>query len=290
VRTRLRRAFALPFDRGNALHVLSPFFTWTGITDESQSDNPLFTPQPFHPQDRLRYLSLMNLTRDTADRIGSVNAITVGASNRVYVPREDAEGTRLFADVDVALAYDFENDGFQGFLVDGSAWPLRRLRTRANFVYDFDQTEVAEGLLAVSWSHEEGHDFGVGYRYVANAPRFFEAFEFDTERFNDFQQGVTSVNQVFLFARWAVTRNWALTYRMQYSFDQSFFLGNSGGVEYISRCNCWAVRVEIADERTRGVQFAFKYRIIGLGDDTVRPFQSQGRRARQRQADENEEL
>lgn len=290
VRTRLRRVFALPFDRGNAVHVLAPFFHWTAITDESQSDNPLFTPQPFHMQDRLRYLAPMNLTRDTADRIPDVNAFTVGASNRVYVPREDGEGTRLFADVDLGLVEDVASGGFEGLLVDGSAWPLPRLRTRVNFAYDFDAAEVSEGLVAFAWSHEEGHDLGVGYRYVAHAPRFFEAFRFDTERFDKFQEGVTSVNQVFLFARWAVTRNWALTYRVNYSFDQSFFLNNQAGVEYISRCACWAIRVEAEDERTRGFQFGFKYRLIGLGDDSVRPFQRQGGRARARQAEENEEL
>jgi lipopolysaccharide assembly outer membrane protein LptD (OstA) len=287
VRTRLRRALTLPFGGGNALHLLAPYVNWTGITDESQSDNPLFTPQPDPMQDRLRHLALMSLTRDPADRIESVNAFTLGANNRVYIPREDAEGTRLYADVDLAFVWDFEDEGFQGLLIDGSAWPLPRVRTRMNFSYDIDEGEIAEGLLAATWSHEEGHDLGMGYRYVANAPRFFEAFLFDDERFDDFEEGVTSISQIFLFARWAVTRNWALTYRMTYSFEESFFLGNEAGIEYISRCNCWAIRLEVSDERTRGFEFALRYRLIGLGDDTVRPFQS-GRRTRQQQFQDEE--
>jgi lipopolysaccharide assembly outer membrane protein LptD (OstA) len=270
--------------------VLAPYVNWTGITDASQSDNPLFTPQPDPMQDRLRYLAPMSLTRDPADRIETVNAFTLGANNRVYVPRENAEGTRLYADVDLAFVWDFEDEGFQGLLIDGSAWPLPRLRTRMNLSYDIDESEIAEGLLAVAWSHEEGHDLGMGYRYVANAPRFFEAFLFDDERFDEFEAGVTSISQIFLFARWAVTRNWALTYRMTYSFEDSFFLGNQAGVEYLSRCNCWAVRLEVSDERTRGFEFALRYRLIGLGDDTVRPFQSGSRRARQQQFADEEEI
>lgn len=287
VRTRLRRALALPFGQGSALHVLSPYVAWTTVTDTAQGGNPLFTPQPDVLQQRVRYLTLMNLSRDTADRIDGVNALSVGAGNRIYVPRENAEGTRLFADVDAALVWDAEDEGFQGVLFDGSAWPLERVRSRFNLAYDVDESELAEALLALAWSHEEGHDLGIGYRYVADAPRFFEAFLFDDERFDEFEEGVTSISQVFLFARWAITRNWALSYRMTYSFEESFFLGNEAGVEYISRCNCWAVRLEVEDERTRGVQFNLRYRLIGLGDDTVRPFQS-GRTTRRQQFEEEE--
>jgi len=43
----------------------------------------------------------------------------------------------------------------------------------------------------------------------------------------------------------------------------------------------------VSDERTQGVEFALRYRLIGLGDDTVRPFQS-GRRTRQQQFEDEE--
>jgi lipopolysaccharide assembly outer membrane protein LptD (OstA) len=288
VRTRLRRALTLPFGVGQALHVIEPHVQYTGVTHASQDGNPLFTPQTTMLQQRLRELGLFSVTRDYADRIADVNAFTFGFGNRVYVPREEAEGTRLFADVDFALQYDFENDGFTGVYADGSLWPAERIRTRFNLGYDFNAGELSEGMLATSWSHEEGHDLGIAYRYVAQAPRFFEAFRFDDERFDEFQEGVTKINQIFLFARWAVTRNWALTYRMQYSFEQSFFLGNQGGVEYISKCRCWAIRASVSDERTRGVEFALRYRLIGLGEDTVRPFQSRGRRDRGERFEEEE--
>ena len=111
MRTRLRRSLALPFGMGNTLHVLEPHVKWTALTDTSQEDNPLFTPQGDPLQQRLRELALFSVTRDTADRLDAVNAFTFGFGNRFYIPKEDAEGTRLFADVDFALQYDFENDG-----------------------------------------------------------------------------------------------------------------------------------------------------------------------------------
>ena len=52
-----------------------------------------------------------------------------------------------------------------------------------------------------------------------------------------------------------------------------------GRIEYISRCQCWAVRLELEDERQRGFQAALRYRIVGLGDDTVLPFENRRRDA-----------
>jgi hypothetical protein len=50
-------------------------------------------------------------------------------------------------------------------------------------------------------------------------------------------------------------------------------------VEYISKCRCWAVLVEVGEDRAGGVDFNFRYVLIGLGDDDVRPFSGDRRRA-----------
>ena len=60
---------------------------------------------------------------------------------------------------------------------------------------------------------------------------------------------------------------------VSYAFEQTLLLSNRVGVEYISRCRCWAARLTFETDRTRGFEFGLSYRILGLGDDTVRPFQ-----------------
>jgi hypothetical protein len=83
---------------------------------------------------------------------------------------------------------------------------------------------------------------------------------------------VSKVNQLTLRGRLAVNRNWALTYHLRYSFEGSDFLSNRGGVEYISKCRCWAIRLELGSDRSGGARFDVQYVLIGLGDDAVRPF------------------
>lgn len=276
-RVRMERNYDLPFV-GETVHLLEPRLQYTGVSSDSQSGNPLFTPKPVVTQQRQRQLALMNVTRDYADRIDSVNAFTVGAGNRFYVNDEEDEGTRLLADVDVSLQYDFANDGLTGLVFDGKLWPGYGLRARFNFLYDFNTHAVQEVLTSFGWSHDDGHEFRISYRYVDDIPRFFENFRFDDERFDEFEEGFLSISQLDLGVRWAVTQNWALTYRLTYSFESSIVLTNAVGVEYVSKCKCWAARIEVDDDRTEGFEFNFRYRIIGLGDDTVRPFNDGGRR------------
>jgi lipopolysaccharide assembly outer membrane protein LptD (OstA) len=272
MRTRMSRTFDLPLGLGPALHLLEPRLQYTGITSDSQTGNPLFTPRGTPTQQRQRQLALFNVTRDYADRIDEVNAFTVGAGNRLYINEEEGEGTRLLADVDLSLQYDFADSGLTGFVMDGAIWPGWGIKANFNFYYDFEESQLQETLLALGWVHDDGHEIRIAYRWVENIPPFFENFRFDDERFDQFESGFVSISQLNLGFRWAVTRNWALTYRLTYSFESSIALTNQVGVEYISKCKCWAARIEVDDDRTRGLEVAFRYRIIGLGDDTVRPF------------------
>ena len=84
------------------------------------------------------------------------------------------------------------------------------------------------------------------------------------------------VNQIDLYLRYSITDTWAATYVGSYSFERSLVLRNLGGIEYFSRCRCWAVRLEIAQDRERGVQFNLLYTLAGLGDDRKRPFEPSG--------------
>jgi hypothetical protein len=284
LRARLRRALELPFGAGRATHLLEPRLAWTGMTDVSQSRNPLFVPQAAVLQERIRQLELTNVLRDPSDRLSDTNAVTLAFGNRLFVPappREDGvlEPPRLFADATLSASWDFSDEDFRNVFVDGVLLPARQWRTRFNTGVDLDETEISEALFEFGYSDEVGNDLGLGYRKVENVPEFFEDFLFDDERFDEFEEEFDEINQVELFARYAFTRLWAASYRLRYSLEGSLALANQVGVEYISRCGCWALRLEFEDERQRGFEAGLRYRIIGLGDDTVRPFSSRRRGA-----------
>jgi lipopolysaccharide assembly outer membrane protein LptD (OstA) len=271
-RTRLRRAFDLPFGQGKATHLFEPQLGWTLVSHGSQSDNPLFVPENALRQSRVRQLDLFNVTRDFADRLPRTNAVTLAFQNRAY--RSGAHGYgRLVGDLVLSAQYSIADDRFEPIYLEGTAWPARRWRTRFSVGYDIDASEIAEGYLGVGWKSDKGHDLRLSYRYVRNIPLFFGDFTFDDERYDNFKE-IDTVSQLTFNARWAVTERWGLTYRGRYSFDPGISLSNTGGVEYLSRCKCWAVRVEVGSSRSRGAQFGLQYTLVGLGkdEDPLRPF------------------
>jgi lipopolysaccharide assembly outer membrane protein LptD (OstA) len=277
-RIRTRREFELPFGLGPAAHVMEPRFVYTGVTDASQEGNPLFVPTAAQPQDRVRQFELFNLTRNPSDRIDSVNAITVGLGNRVFVPGEEGQPPRLFADVSLSTQYDFARDDHAKLYLEGSSNPFDNVRVRFNLGWDFDEMEFSETLLEARYWTEEGHDLAFSYRYLRDIPLFFESFRFSGEenRYEEFEEGLFKINQLTLRGRWAINRNWAITYGLRYSFESEIFLTNRGGVEYISKCRCWAIRLEVGGDRSGGAFFNVQYTLIGLGDDDVRPFAGGG--------------
>ena len=73
--------------------------------------------------------------------------------------------------------------------------------------------------------------------------------------------------------RIAITRQWGITYRAAFSFERNLLLANQGGIEYLSKCRCWALRLEVSESRSRGVQFKLLYTLVGIGDDSRSPFE-----------------
>jgi lipopolysaccharide assembly outer membrane protein LptD (OstA) len=279
-RIRLRREVDLPFGQGRGVHLMEPRLVYTGVTNASQSDNPLFIPRPRTLQERIRQFELFNVTRDPSDRIDSVNAITAGLGNRFYVPGEEGEPPDLFADVSLSTQYEFGDNDLGNFYLEGTVYPYERIQVRFNMGWDFEETEFSEGLLEARYSSEKGLDLAFSYRYLRDIPRFFESFTAgDENRYDEFEEGFQRINQIGVRGRLPVTRNWAVSYRLRYSFENGILLTNRAGVEYISKCRCWAVLVEVGDDRSGGVDFNFRYVLIGLGDDDVRPFAGGTRRA-----------
>ncbi len=294
VRTRLRRELQLPswlYDGSPTVHLMEPRFVYTMIEGSGQGGHPLFIPRPRVQNERLRLLEPTNRVRDPSDRIDDVQAVTFLLGNRFYLPghvREERVGPpRLFADVTLGLHHDFADSDLSSLYLDGVAYPWEGVRTRFNAGFDLDDAQFREMLFSIGYGTPEGNDFRFSYRYVEDVPRFFENFRFDEERFEDFEEGFLEINQFDFLSRIAVTRNWAVTYRLRYSFEQSLALTNQVGVEYVSKCLCWAIRAELEEDRSRGFEFNFRYRILGLGDDTVRPFSRRRRGERDPLIDES---
>ncbi len=280
VRTRLRRALTLPLTRQRATHLLEPSIGYTAISKAGQSDNPLFIPRSEILQARLRALEPSSLTRDPADRIDEVSAAHVSLGNRLYVAdAQEGAPPRLLADATFSLWWDFAEDSVRNAFVDGALFPARHFRSRFDLGFDLDESEIDEALFDVGYADERGNDLSVGYRLVRDLPRFYEAFRFDEERFQDFSKNFGKIDQIDLYGRWTLRWGFSFTYRVAYSLEGTFSLRNQLGAEYVSRCKCWALRVELEDERSRGFQVNVAYRILGIGDDTVRPFSSRRLRA-----------
>lgn len=273
LRGQLERRFRRADGRGALLHVVEPRLGWALVSSSSQGTNPLFVPATALPQQRLRQLELDNVTRDPADRIESANDLVAALDQRLYRTGEDGL-PRLWADATLQAAYRFAESEWGLLLAQGSAYPGRSLRARFLAAYDLEETRLAEAAFGVSWNHEAGHALALSYRYLRQIPVFFESFRFERERFDEFEGDFTRVNQLALSTRAVLTSQWSLTYRLAYSFENSLVLSNAGAVEYISKCRCWAIALELSDDRSSGLDVRLRYRLIGLGDDRGSPFDS----------------
>jgi len=261
LRTRLIRRFG-----EGRTHILEPRLGYALVTDlgQDQRDNPMFVPETAVPQQRVRQLDLSNVTLDRADRIDNFNGITFGVGNRVYGPSGEG-GSRLIADFYVSNEFRFDDSEFGSIFVGGRAYPFEGAYLRANLGFDPEETKISEAILQFSYAARAGHSVRLAYRYLRDIPRFFEDFRYSTDRFDEFTESFNRINQVRLSGRLAVTRQWSLHHTVAYTFEDSLVLANYGGIEYVSKCRCWAAGFELSHNRTRGFRFNLVYRLVGMG-------------------------
>ena len=127
---------------------------------------------------------------------------------------------------------------------------------------------LSEGLLDFVWSDDRGDALMRGYRYIRTIPEFFSAFPKQNDRFKRYAGEFDSINQISGGARVAITRQWAVSYRIAYSFERELLLTNSASIEYVSRCGCWSAGVVLGQSRSRGLSLSFRYSVLGLGNDS----------------------
>ena len=282
LRARLRRTLPLPLTNQRAIHLLEPSIGFSLVNHlgrDDQADNPLFVPRSEILQARLRALDPTSITRDPADRIDEVEALHVSLGNRLFARSAEAGApARLIADATLTAWWDFAGDSVRNIFLDGAVFPAEHWHSRFDIGIDLDKTRIDDGLFEIAYADERGNDLSFGYRLVRDLPKFFEGFRYDRSRFDKFSVNFERINQFDLYGRWTLLHGFAVTYRVQYSLEGHFSLHQELGVEYVSRCKCWAIRIEAEDERSRGFAFGVSYRIMGMGDESARPFDARRRR------------
>lgn len=261
LRTRMVRQFDLPFAEG-LTHMFIPRLEWAFVSKDSQTGNPLYVPPTAVPQRRLRQLALDNVLFDPADRIRRANRISFGFGNRVYIGRSRRYAGQLKAEATLIADYDFFEGRFGRILLDGRTFPAGGFGSRFILSFDPGEVEIDEGLLSVSKRFRQGSSVFLAYRFLREIPSFIETGVLD------------SVNQIDVGTRIRLTDRWAIGWAGQYSIEDGALLRNAGFVEFTSRCRCWAVAFEIGDNRRTGIQFNFRYTLLGLGDNSENPFGS----------------
>lgn len=272
LRSRVARDFV--GEDGAALrHVVEPRLSWAYVSQQRQSNNPLFVPRASVSQARQRTLALENVTRDPSDRIASANQLVAAVGQRFFSRDRRGRGARLLGDLVTAVDWDFTDGGGLGKVyVEGRLFPLRRIGSRVRGVVNPRSGTIHEGELGLSGLLPLPEGFvrratlRGDYRYRRRVPLFAESFRGES---GDIEAGDDKLNQLSWTARLELAWRVRLSYRGIYSFvEDGGFLRNEGTVEYVSKCRCWGFGVSIFQERQQGVSGGFQVRFLGLGDSS----------------------
>ena len=255
--TRLRREYT------SFVHVIEPRAGYALAYTRSQDRNPLFVPGTALPLERIRAMDLDAVTRDDADRIPRASRATAGFGNRLYGPRADGVSA-LLADVTALALYDFETTALDALILEGRAYPAEQLDVAFHADFDPDRGHFDEGFAELRWK-VAAVALDTGYRWVRDIPIFFE--DFGTSDRWDQHTEVDHINQVRGGVSLDLTQRWSMRYGAAYSLEGNLALVNQGLIEYLSRCGCWALGVQISEDRKRGVDAKLVYRVLGLGGE-----------------------
>ena len=211
----------------------------------------------------------------TGRRIDDAQLLVFGFGNRFWQSPKDGPD-RLWGDVSVTASYDFEEEAFDRFIVDGRTFRIAGVSTRFNLSVDVEETQIDEGLLDVAYSTRKGFILSARYRYLRQIPLFFEDFQGrNQDRFDRAEEDFDTVSQVNGRIRVPLGDRFAVGYAVNYSVEDNLFLTNRGTLDIISACNCWAVQLEARDHRVRGLEFSFRVAILGFGERRADPFSGQ---------------
>jgi hypothetical protein len=260
LRTRLSRSLGK-----GMTHFFEPRIGYAFVSDVGQKSNPLLIPQTALPQRRIRQFDLDNVVLDPSDRIDEFNGITFGFGNRIFGRAPLGDTARLLADVDFSWQFDIDEGDSDLMFLEGRVYPTAISTFRFITGFDPDHGRLEEGLADLTLELYGGHALTLGYRYLRRAPKVFEAFPYEKDRFKRYNSDLERVSQGNLGARIAITDRLVLRYSIAYSFERNLMLSNGGGFEYVSGCRCWEIGITVRDGRSRGTEVSVQYRLTGLG-------------------------
>ena len=270
LRSRLARDYFL--SRGRAIrHVVEPRIGWALVSQRRQRSNPLFVPGPQVDQSRLRALSLENVTRNPSDRIEGANQVVLSIGQKFYVRDRAGRAPRLRGELITAIDWDFADEGGLGDLyVEGRLFPIGPVNARIRAAFNPETTSFDEGEMGLNFSLASlggllgRTSMGATYRYRARIPRFAESVAGSS---GTIRAGDTTLNQFDWRVRVELTERIRLSYSGIYSFAQDDgFIRNRGILDYVSKCRCWGVGLNVFHERDQGFGGGLEIRFIGLGD------------------------
>jgi lipopolysaccharide assembly outer membrane protein LptD (OstA) len=260
-------------------HVVEPRLGWAYVSDRHQKSNPLFIPKGSVSQDRLRALSLENVTRNPSDRIDETNQLVLGLGQRFFSRAHAGQAPRLAADITTAIDWEFADDGGLGNIyVEGRLFPVGPISSHVRGTFNPETALFEEGEVGMNVStlipgpYVRAARLSTTYRYVANPPLFAEYVR-GTESIEE--SGATQVSQVYWNAQVELTARVRLSYSAVLSLvSGEGFIGQHGLIEYVSKCRCWGLGVSLDHERRQGFSGGFEIRFMGLGDERSNLFDS----------------
>ncbi len=256
-------------------HVVEPFVAWSMVGNATNSGTPLFVPATALPQHRLRQFERDNLLADSSDRVNRRNAFTIGVSNRLY-----SSGV-LLGELNLSLDHHLvgngtkysvtrRDDDFSRMVVAGETRSFHHVSSSFNLTVDPEDGDIEEGLFSLTVAPWSWLTLGASYRYRAAIPaataRFFSQITDEAP----WDAKFPALSQVQPHGVVNVGGNLNLRYSAHYDFETEMLLNHGGSVEYRSKCNCWALGVDVREQRDGEIRYELRYSLLGSGDDALR--------------------
>lgn len=283
VDSRTRFIKALELGSRSINHVVEPSISFGVISNESQSDNPLFIPDSGIRQRRLINRDMRGLLRNPADRINEERLLIAAIANHFYAPAgNDQTAPRHIGSFRIGGGHDYERAESAYAYVDASLTPSENFQISGRFGYDVERSRSAEGDVNFEWRSEPLHALAssvsdrrnsilVRYRYLRDVPEFFERWFRNDDVFEEFEEEFDRINQFNLEGNLALLRQLDLFFNGFVSVEESSTIGGTVGLAFLSDCGCWELIAQMR-RRTRPdvTRFGLEIRLAGLGFQQLR--------------------